>query len=68
MEKISDAMLSAGIPELTQYDIMSRVTGKSADLRAALAALIDSGHVSAVDGPRNSRRHTLIRPFPGEPT
>lgn len=67
MAKVSAALLGAPEP-LTTNDITARVRGKAIDVRSAIAALVDAGHVQISTGPRASRLHTLVRPYPdGDP-
>lgn len=46
--------------QCTQNDILDDVPGKSTYLRAALKLLVHEGFISALPGPRNSRRHHSI--------
>lgn len=62
--KVLDALQRA--PEaLTGKGIEDRVTGKAADIRRAVADLIDGGQVEAKPGPRNSTLHSI--PTASEP-
>jgi hypothetical protein len=63
MSKVSDALERAGTA-LTVRGVLDRVHGKrDADVRAALAALVDEGFVTVEDGPRGARLHRLVKPF-----
>jgi hypothetical protein len=62
--KVLEALQRA--PEaLTGKGIEDRVTGKAADIRRAVADLIDSGQIAAQPGPRNSTLHSI--PTASEP-
>ncbi|MFC8433716.1 AAA family ATPase [Streptomyces sp. NPDC057253] len=62
--KVLEAVQRA--PEaLTGKGIEDRVTGKAADIRRAVAELVDSGQISAKPGPRNSTLHSI--PAASEP-
>jgi hypothetical protein len=62
--KVLEAIQRA--PEaLTGKGIEDRVTGKAADIRRAVADLIDSGQIAAKPGPRNSTLHSV--PTASEP-
>lgn len=62
MARVSDAL--AGTPlALSSNEVCDRVRGKATDIRTALAALIDEGHIQVETGPRGARLHTLIKPF-----
>ncbi|HEY3715132.1 MAG TPA: AAA family ATPase [Jatrophihabitantaceae bacterium] len=63
MAKVSDALAGAPHP-LTSNDITARVRGKATDIRTAIAALVDTGHVEAIAGARGARHHTLVTPYP----
>ncbi|MFF4847968.1 DNA primase [Streptomyces sp. NPDC001194] len=56
--KVLDALAKAKAP-LTGKGIEDRVTGKAADVRRAVAELIDSGQIEACPGPRNATHHSL---------
>jgi len=47
---------------LTGKGIEDRVTGKAADIRKAVAALVDSGQIVARPGPRNATLHSIPDP------
>ncbi|SED26162.1 AAA domain-containing protein [Streptomyces sp. 2231.1] len=59
--KVLEAIGRAKDP-LTGKGIEDRVTGRAADVRRAVAELIDSGHIAAAPGPRNSTLHSLPNP------
>ncbi|XQE79544.1 DNA primase [Streptomyces microflavus] len=59
--KILDAIGKAREP-LTGKGVEDRVVGKAADIRRALADLVDSGHVAACPGPRNATLHSIPAP------
>lgn len=66
MRRVSEALQKAGRPLSTQ-EVLDRVNGKrAADVRAALAILIDEGNVSLADGPRGARLHSFVKAFGGE--
>lgn len=66
MAKISAALAHASAP-LSKQDIEARVRGKRvADVRTALAALIDEEYVTVSRGPRGAILHALVKPFGGE--
>ena len=46
--------------------VKGEVEGKDKDVAAALDALVASGHVEVVSGPRNARLHRLARPYAPE--
>ncbi|MEH0635414.1 AAA family ATPase [Streptomyces bottropensis] len=50
---------------LTGKGIEDRVTGKAADIRRAVAGLVDSGQIVTLPGPRNATLHSI--PSPSEP-
>lgn len=50
---------------LTGKGIEDRVTGKAADIRRAVAGLVDTGQIVTRPGPRNATLHSL--PAPPEP-
>jgi hypothetical protein len=50
---------------LTGKGIEDRVTGKAADIRRAVAGLVDTGQIVARPGPRNATLHSI--PDPPEP-
>lgn len=55
---------------LTGKGIEDRVTGKAADIRRAVAGLVDSGQIVAQPGPRNATLHSIPGPpesVPEEP-
>jgi hypothetical protein len=67
--KVLEALGKAKDP-LTGKGIEDRVTGRAADVRRAVADLIDSGQIAASPGPRNSTLHSLptpSAPAPEEP-
>lgn len=47
---------------LTGKGIEDRVTGKAADIRRAVAALVDTGQIVAQPGPRNATLHSIPAP------
>ncbi|QYA94036.1 AAA family ATPase [Streptomyces anulatus] len=59
--KILDAIGKAREP-LTGKGVEDRVVGKAADIRRALADLVDSGQVAACPGPRNATLHSIPVP------
>ena len=61
------ALEKAGAP-LSKAGIEDRVTGKAADKRRALAALVDNGQVLVTAGPRGAQLHTLPTSSPPRPT
>jgi hypothetical protein len=62
MQRVSDAL--AGAPEpLSKQDIEARVRGKAADIRTAVAALLDDGYITVTTGPYNAKLHTLVKPY-----
>jgi hypothetical protein len=62
MAKISDALDRAG--PLSVRGVLDRVHGKrDADVRTALAALVDEGNVTVENGPRGAHLHRLVKPF-----
>ncbi|WP_405841578.1 AAA family ATPase [Streptomyces sp. NBC_01518] len=62
--KVLDAIGKALEP-LTGKGIEDRVVGKAADIRRAVADLIDSGQIAAQPGPRNATLHSI--PAPSQP-
>ncbi|UQA34791.1 AAA family ATPase [Streptomyces sp. HNA39] len=64
--KILDAIGKAREP-LTGKGVEDRVVGKAADIRRALADLVDSGHVDARPGPRNATLHSIPTPATSPP-
>lgn len=63
MGRVSEALARAGRPLSTQ-EVIDRVRGKrAADIRSALAILVDDGNVSLVEGSRGAKLHTLIKAF-----
>ncbi|MDP9091842.1 MAG: helicase RepA family protein [Actinomycetota bacterium] len=66
MAKVSDALTGAPHP-LTTNDITARVKGKATDIRTAIAALVDTGHITVTNGTRGARLHTLTTPYPEGP-
>lgn len=65
MRRVSEALEKAGRALSTQ-EVIDRVRGRAADIRTALAALVDEGFVSLVDGPRGAKLHSLVKPFGSE--
>jgi hypothetical protein len=63
--QVLDAIRKAPEP-LTGKGIEDRVTGKAADIRKAVAGLIDTGQIVARPGPRNATHHSI--PAPPEPS
>jgi hypothetical protein len=59
--KVLEAIGKAKSP-LTGKGIEDRVTGRAADVRRAVAELVDSGQIAAEPGPRNATLHTLSSP------
>jgi hypothetical protein len=59
MDRVRDALATAPDP-LTLRGILDRVTGKSEDIRRAVACLIDDREVVTEPGPRNSTLHRLV--------
>lgn len=67
--KVIEALGGAREP-LSSKGIEDRVTGKAADVRRAVAALVDSGQIAVQDGPRGAKLHTLtsrLQQAPEEP-
>lgn len=62
--KVLDAIGKALEP-VTGKGIEDRVVGKAADIRRAVADLIDSGQIVAKPGPRNATLHSI--PGPSQP-
>ncbi|MGW1892117.1 AAA family ATPase [Streptomyces sp. NPDC002004] len=62
--KVLEAIGKAKDP-LTGKGIEDRVTGRAADVRRAVADLVDSGQIEASPGPRNSTLHSI--PDPSKP-
>jgi len=63
MSRVSEALTRAGQP-LTVRDVLDRVKGKrDQDVRSALAALVDEGHVVKENGARGAHLHRLVKPF-----
>lgn len=63
MGRVSEALTRAGQP-LTVRDVLDRVKGKrDQDVRSALAALVDEGHVVKENGARGAHLHRLVKPF-----
>lgn len=56
--RVLDAVSKARTP-LTGKGIEDRVTGKAADVRRAVAELVDSGQIAACPGPRNATLHSI---------
>ncbi|UJV46673.1 AAA family ATPase [Streptomyces sp. AMCC400023] len=52
---------------LTGKGIEDRVTGKAADIRRAVAGLVDSGQIVAQPGPRNATLHSIPNPSESVP-
>lgn len=67
MEQVSTAIQDAGKP-LSFRAIEATVRGKRTTIEAALASLVDLGHIRIEPGPRNSHLHHLINPYPTENT
>lgn len=68
MARVSAAMAKAG-RALSGREIEDRVRGKRvADVRTALAVLVDEAYVAVEEGPRRARLHRLVRPFTEEGT
>jgi hypothetical protein len=66
MTKAYEALRRAGQP-LTQTDIVTRVGGKrAADVRRAIAFLVDEGYLSTTPGPYRSTLHSIVKPFEPE--
>jgi hypothetical protein len=59
--KVLEAIGKARDP-LTGKGIEDRVTGKAADIRRAVADLLDSGQIETSPGPRNATLHSLASP------
>jgi predicted metal-dependent phosphoesterase TrpH len=67
--KVLEALGKAKDP-LTGKGIEDRVTGRAADVRRAVAELIDSGQIETAPGPRNSTLHSVAstpKTIPEEP-
>lgn len=56
--KVLDALTGAREP-LTGKGIDDRVQGRAADIRKAVAALVDEGRINTASGPRGATLHTL---------
>lgn len=67
MKRVSDALSKAAVP-LNTRGILDRVKAKQQDVRAAIAVLIDEGHVTVQPGPNRSQLHTVVKPFDGKET
>lgn len=65
MRKVSDALAKAGKP-LTGREITDRVQGRQADVRLAVACLIDEKYISVAAGRSNAQMHTLDKSFDGD--
>jgi hypothetical protein len=63
MAQVSAVLAKAAAP-LASRQIEDRVTGKAGNIRQAVAALIDDGHVEVTSGRNNANLHCLLRPFP----
>lgn len=61
--KVLEAIGKAATP-LTGKGIEDRVVGKAADIRRAVADLIDTGQISVQPGPRNATLHSI--PIPSQ--
>jgi hypothetical protein len=66
MENVSK-YLEARPTALSQNAIVNGVTGNEKDIRHALNALIESGHVVFEKGARNALMHVLVTPYRVEP-
>lgn len=62
MRRVSEALERATAP-LSKQDIEARVKGRAADIRTAVAALIDDGYVRVTVGKYNAKLHELIKPY-----
>ncbi len=62
MRRVADALTRAPEP-LSKQDIEARVQGKAADIRTAIAGLIDDGYVTVATGPHNAKLHQLVKPY-----
>lgn len=63
MTRVS-AVLAKAVEPLAGREIEDRVTGKAANVRQAVAALMDDGHIEVTRGKNNAKLHRLLRPFP----
>lgn len=69
MEQVSIKLLGSmpgqgvAAEPMTQAAILAAVGGKQARVRQALELLVEDGYVTVQTGPRNSKLHTLVRPF-----
>lgn len=64
--QVLDAIRKAASP-LTGKGIEDRVTGKAADIRRAVAGLVDTGQIVAQPGPRNATLHSIPAPSESVP-
>lgn len=64
--QVLDAIRKASTA-LTGKGIEDRVTGKAADIRRAVAGLVDSGQIVAQPGPRNATLHSIPAPSESVP-
>jgi hypothetical protein len=64
--QVLEAIGKASAP-LTGKGIEDRVTGKAADIRRAVAGLVDTGQVVAQPGPRNATLHSIPNPSESAP-
>lgn len=64
MRRVSEALEGAPGP-LSKQDIEARVKGRAADIRTAIAALVDDGYVRVTTGKYNAKLHELIKPYGG---
>ncbi len=62
MGRVAAALAGATDP-LSKQDIEARVQGRAADIRTAVAALIDDGFVTVTTGSHNSKLHRLVKPY-----
>jgi hypothetical protein len=66
MTKVSEALTKAADP-LTSRGVLDRVKGKrDADVRQAIAVLVDEGYITVETGSRGAQLHRLIKPFTGD--
>jgi len=65
MQRVSEAITFAGTP-LSGKGVEDRVKGRAADIRTALAALVDENFVVIEPGAHGARLHRLVREFGAE--
>lgn len=65
MARVSEAIAKAARP-LSMTEIRDCVTGKNADVRTAVAALVDDGYLAVESGARGAQMHSLVKPYEGD--